>query len=1076
MRQVLLLGSGGLSIGQGGEFDYSGTQAVRSLREEGCEVIVVNPNVATVQTDPQQGVKVYLYPVEPHWVERVIEKEHPWGLVAGFGGQTALNCAMELDRLGVLRRHKVRNLGTPIKTLRMTEDRGLFAAFMRRIGVPVPPSCAVSSSDAARRWCDRLGYPVIVRAAYALGGLGSGFAHNPRQLKTLVTEALSTSPQVLVEKSLVGWREVEYEVMRDISGDAVAICNMENLDPLGIHTGDSVVVAPSQTLDDTEFQRLRDESLKIVRAAGIIGECNVQFALDPTSNRHYVIEVNARLSRSSALASKASGYPIAAVAAKVVLGRRLVNLPNPVTGVTKALYEPAFDYVTVKIPRWDLRKFQGVSSHLGPMMKSVGEVMAVGRTFPEALQKGVRMVSEDTRGLSRPYSQTTRRSLLKDLREPTDLRLYALMEAFRRGIKLSEVRRLTRIDPWFLRHFESLAAQERLIAGKRSLTHATSEEWRTWKTAGFGDEQIAALRLGPSAAPQAAERLALRVRRLREREGVRPFVKRIDTTAGEYPSITNYLYMSYAASAHDVTPSRGRKTALILGAGAYRVGSSVEFDWCAVRASERFRRSGWTSITLNCNPETVSTDFNSSDRLYFEELTLERILDIARFERVAGVVVSMGGQLPNRLALPLAHAGLRLLGHPPTAIDTAEDRQKFSALLDLVDVDQPAWVNAASRAGVDRFVRHVGFPVLIRPSYVLSGAAMSIAHDRRSLERSLAAAANFSDKHPVVVSKFLQGAREIELDGVACRGRIVVSVLAEHVENAGVHSGDATIVIPAQRLYVETVRQVRMAARRIVAALRLHGPFNIQFLALANRIYVIECNARASRSFPFASKVLGTNLADLAARIMLGERPKGRVGAREDDLGHVGVKAALFSFKRLSGSDPVLGVEMASTGEVGCLGRDYDEALLLALESAGVKPPRRGILVSAGPEAEKLRFLSAVRWATYHRVPLYATDGTARFLQAHGVKARTLAWPGQGAGDVLKAIRGGQVDFVVNVPKNLDPQELTYGREIRRTAIRFGCSLLTDIDIVRDYFQALERADTTTNRITLLSVPAYMED
>lgn len=1077
--KILLLGSGGLSIGQAGEFDYSGSQAVKALLEEGCEVVLVNPNIATVQTNPQPGLKVYLYPVEPEWVERVIDIERPDALVAGFGGQTALNCAIALDDRGALAKYNILNLGTPVETLRLTEDRDLFAQRMRDIAIPIPPSIAATSLAEAQKAANSIGYPVIIRAAFALGGLGSGFASNDDELAALVVPALASSPQVLVEKSLKGWKEVEYEVMRDGEGNVITICNMENFDPLGIHTGDSIVVCPSQTLSDEEYQLLRNASQKIVTSFGVVGECNVQFALDPQSHQYYVIEINARLSRSSALASKASGYPIAYVAAKVVLGYDLLELKNPVTGVTCAYFEPALDYVTIKVPRWDLGKFRGASRRLGSTMKSVGEIMAIGRGFPEALQKAVRMITESGAGLSGMRRDRSDLNLLaRELSEPTDTRLYAVIDALRLGWDIDKIHSLTAIDKWFLAKVREIIVVERAIEEQMrtaslqssdsaflttALAPLSAHEWRRWKMEGFGDEQIAQLGLAildqrngkkHQRSENRAQTASLVVRRLRLAAGVKPLIKKIDTTAAEYPTPSNYLYMSYVGSFDDPLEQDHRPGGIILGSGSYRIGTSVEFDWCAVSCSRQLQTAGWRSVIINCNPETVSTDYNSSDRLYFEEMTLERILDVVDWERPRGVIACMGGQLPNKLALPLAEAGVNLLGHSPKTIDQAEDRNKFSALLDQLGIDQPRWISATSKSETMDFVAKVGFPVLVRPSYVLSGAAMKVAYDEESLTRYLEEASDISHDHPVVVSEFLIGAREIELDGVAQDGKIILGIVSEHVENAGVHSGDATLVVPAQKLYVETVRRVRKAGRLIAQGLKLNGPFNIQFLARQNHIQVIECNARAARSFPFVSKVVGTNLADAATTVLMGQTPQlPRIS--EDELPHVGVKAPMFSFTRLAGADPVLGVEMASTGEVGCIGSDFDTALLLSLEAAKIRPPRKGVLVSAGTEAEKMRFLEVASYFRSVGLPLYATPGTARFLEHHGFEVTSLEWPDSSERNALWAIKERLVDLVINIPKALVRSELSQGARIRQAAVQFGCSLITNAELSLAFARAL---------------------
>ncbi len=1081
--KVVVLGSGGLSIGQAGEFDYSGTQAIKALREEGIDVVVVNPNIATVQTNPEPGCKVYLYPVEASWVERVLVEEKADAIVAGFGGQTALNCLLKLDELGVLKRLNVLSLGTSVDGLRLTEDRELFANKMREIDQPTLPSVAVSSTEEALKAAEKIGYPIIVRAAYALGGLGSGFADDAAQLRALSDNALAMAPQILIEKSLKGWKEIEYEVMRDGQGNTITICNMENIDPLGIHTGDSIVVCPSQTLSDEEYQMLRNAAIRIAGAIGINGECNVQYALDPVSLQYYVIEVNARLSRSSALASKASGYPIAYIAAKIVLGYDLLELKNPVTGITTAFYEPALDYVTVKIPRWDMGKFQGASRKLGSGMKSVGEVMSIGRNLHESLQKAVRMVTERAEGLSARWKKDVPRitaGLEAELREPTDQRLFFLFEALRAGMTIERAAELTRIDRWFLVRMKEIVDCEGRIAAQAVLsTPITKEVWREWKTLGFNDEQIAAISLRTRAhsnakiTQQQIQDESLRLRKLRVAAGVTPVVKKIDTTAAEYPSPSNYLYMSYGGTHSDPLPKDDRMGAVVLGSGAYRVGASVEFDWCAVSCARELRESGWKSVILNCNPETVSTDYNSSDRLYFDELTLERILDIVDYENPRGVVVAMGGQLPNCLSLPLARAGVKLLGHDFHAIDQAEDRHKFSALLDRLGIDQPRWTAATSKTDIDKFVDQVGFPVLVRPSYVLSGSAMNVAFNRESLDRYLSLAEVASSDFPIVLSKFFEGAAEIELDGVAQAGEILESVISEHVEHAGIHSGDATLVVPAHKIDAETLELVRKSGAGIARELKLNGPFNIQFLARPGQVHVIECNARASRSLPFVSKVTGLNLAKLATQVIMGRSPK-KIG-RRPALPFVGVKAAMFSFGRLAGADPLLGVEMTSTGEVGCIGASFDEALLLALHSSHVLAPRKGALVSAGPEQDKAKFLETIRVLEDMKIKIYATAGTAKYLEEHGHKAISLAWPGEAQDDVIRAIREGWVDFVINVPKNLKLEELQHSADIRKAAVRHGCSLITDMEKVTAFLGALGRHRELVKTNRLLSLPKYVD-
>lgn len=1083
--RIILLGSGGLSIGQAGEFDYSGSQAVKALQEEGVDVIIINPNIATVQTNPDSDAKIYLYPVEPQWVERVIEKEKPDGIVAGFGGQTALNCLIALDDQGVLKKHHVINFGTAVPVLKMTEDRDEFAKKMREINMPVPSSVACETVEAALRAANDIGYPVIVRAAFALGGLGSGFASDDEQLRELAEPALASSPQILVEKSLKGWKEIEYEVMRDGEGNAITICNMENFDPLGIHTGDSIVVCPSQSLSDDDYQMLRNASLTIVNALGIVGECNVQIALDPQSLSFFIIEVNARLSRSSALASKASGYPIAYIAAKVVIGYDLLELKNPVTGITYAFFEPALDYITMKIPRWDLLKFRGVSRRLGSTMKSVGEVMAIGRNFPEVLQKAVRMVTEHPWGLSAFVREMPEAELLDQLKNPTDTRLYAVAQALRQGMDIETLYDITAIDKWFLAQTRNIilieqeieALAEKDSSGTTRIFKSIDEKaWRRWKTCGFADEQIAALYLKKckaNASSKEVQALSLELRRLRLMHGIKPVTKRIDTTAGEYPSQTNYFYLSYGGKFSDPVPDDGKVfSAAILGGGAYRIGASVEFDWCAVSSSRRLQAAGWRSVVINCNPETVSTDYNTSDRLYFEELTLERVLDIFDIEKCVGAIVAMGGQLPNKLALPLAKAGIKLLGHSPDTIDMAEDRSRFSALLDKLEIDQPRWISATSRDQLDAFIEKIGFPVLVRPSYVLSGAAMNVAYNRESFDLCMSKAVGLSSDYPVVVSDFIEGAREIELDGVARNGEILTAIVSEHIENAGVHSGDATMVVPPQKLYVETVRRVRRAAQKIARGLKLNGPFNIQFLAKSGEIKVIECNARASRSFPFVSKVVGLNLADVATDVMIGKEPK-LFRYSEDELPHVGVKAAMFSFTRLSGADPVLGVEMASTGEVGCIGHSFDEALLLAMQASHVKAPTKGVLVSSGKEKDKLKFLAAAKILVKKGIPIFATKGTADYLREHGFTVTKLDWPGEGPNDTNMAIRQGKVDMVINIPKNTHRDEITRGTMIRRAAVQYGCSLMTNMEKVTAYMTAIDKCPDFVKRQELMPLPRY---
>ncbi|MDD9950793.1 MAG: carbamoyl-phosphate synthase (glutamine-hydrolyzing) large subunit [Zetaproteobacteria bacterium] len=1058
-NKVILLGSGGLSIGQAGEFDYSGTQALRTLTSHGIHVVLINPNIATVQTNPRPDVTVYLYPVTAAWVEKVIAQEQPDAIIGGFGGQTALNCLLELDKQGVLRQYGVQNLGTCIETLQLTEDRDLFREKMLALNIPVPQSFACTTMTEVRHAAQAIGYPIILRAAYALGGLGSGFAATDAELEALASTALANSPQVLIEKSFKGWKELEYEIMRDTQGNCITICNMENMDPLGIHTGDSIVVAPSQSLNDAEFQRLRDLSIRMACEMNIVGECNAQFALCPETSKVFVIEVNARLSRSSALASKASGYPIAAIAANVVLGASLTELVNPVTGMTSAFYEPAFDYITLKIPRWDLKKFSGVSTLLGSTMKSVGEIMSIGRNFLEALQKAVRMNAEEGLGLMRPvFQQDSDANITTALQDPTDLRLYAIAESLRRGVCLEEVHHLTQMDMWFLFHIKQiidLEGQIRTQLHSTELSNIPASTWLTWKKAGFSDLQLAALAQDRYHEDASMRELALTIRQHRQQQGVRPWVKKIDTTAGEFPSSTNYLYLSYDGMEHDPIARPSAPSVIILGGGSYRIGASVEFDWCAVGASAQLQHNGKEAVIINCNPETVSTDYNSCNRLYFEELSVERVLDIAEFEQTRETIVSVGGQLPNRLAGPLEQAGLQLLGHNSTIIDTCEDRRKFSQLLDQLGIDQPKWEAATSVEQLTQFVQDVGFPLLVRPSYVLSGAAMRVVYDHDSLKQCLANAAAISVEHPVVISSFILGAREIELDGVAHQGEIIVSVVSEHVENAGIHSGDATTVVPAQRLYVETVRQIKSTAKAIATALSLHGPFNIQFMAKNNAIKVIECNARSARSFPFISKVMGFNLAKIATDVFCGQRPS-LPPHKEDELKWVGVKAAMFSFSRLAGSDPVVGVEMQSTGEVGCIGRNFHEALLLALEAAHIRPPQKGVLISTGIYFEKVKFLEAVPALMALGVTIYATVGSHQFLAEHGIQTTHAPWPEEGGESATWLLEQQKVDLVINCPKDHSHKELTRGAAIRQTSSRLGIPLLTNMEKAMAFLFALE--------------------
>ena len=1037
-RKVLVLGSGALKIGEAGEFDYSGSQAIKALKEEGIATVLVNPNIATIQTSASLAERIYFLPVTPEFVTQVIERERPDAIALGFGGQTALNCGLALSREGILERCGVSVLGTPISTIEATEDRALFSARLAEIGVEVPRSAAAQTAEEAVLLGRKIGYPVMVRAAYALGGLGSGYCADEAQLRERVAKGLAHSPQVLVEEYLVGWKELEYEVVRDRFDNCIVVCNMENLDPMGIHTGESIVVAPSQTLTNREYHALREIAIRTVRHLGVVGECNIQFALDPHSGAYRTIEVNARLSRSSALASKATGYPLAFVAAKLGLGYGLSELPNSITGATMACFEPALDYVVVKAPRWDLQKFRGASQSIGSSMKSVGEVMAIGRSFEEALQKALRML--EAGGVKQIDLHDA--DVEKILREPTPERIYMAAEALRRGYTVEDIHRLSHIDRWFLQKIEHIVCIER-----RLCSDGSPETLAEAKRAGFSDARIAELR-GTSAPAVCAQRKVA---------GVVPCVKQIDTLAGEYPAQTNYLYLTYNGCEDDVAEGGLENAVLVLGSGAYRIGSSVEFDWCAVNTVQALRRMGYRTIMVNHNPETVSTDYSECDRLYFEEITLETVLEIYRRERPLGVIVSVGGQVPNNLALQLAAAGVVILGTSAANIDTAEDRHKFSRLLDELKIEQPAWKELAEVEEALSFARAVGYPVLVRPSYVLSGAAMGVASNDAELKRFLSRATTVSPLHPVVISKFLENARELEMDAVALNGELVASAVSEHVENAGVHSGDATLVLPPQRTYLETVRRIRRISAAIARALNIHGPFNIQFLAKGNDVSVIECNLRASRSFPFVSKVLRVNLIEIATAVMMG-RPVPVHSASAMDLDYVGVKAPQFSFTRLEGADPVLGVEMASTGEVGCLGDDFEEAFLKALLSVGFRLPIRNALLSTGPIETKAAFLESARTLRGMGVSLYATEGTAAFLRANGIEATRLHWPMEAASpNTLEYLSQRKIDLVINIPKNSAEQELTNDYLIRRRAADFGVPLITDIQLAQRFVEALSK-------------------
>jgi len=1057
VKRVILLGSGGLTIGQAGEFDYSGSQAIKALQEEGVQVILVNPNIATIQTSEGLADRIYFLPLTAHFVERVIEREKPDGILLSFGGQTALNCGVELYRSGALERHGVEVLGTPIETVIETEDRDLFAKRLKKLGVPVPPSAAVESVEAALQAAEEIGFPVLVRAAYTLGGLGSGMVHDADALREAAGRAFAFSDQLLVERALIGWKEIEYEVIRDRADNCITVCNMENLDPLGIHTGESIVVAPSQTLSNDEYHLLRETAVQTIRKLGVVGECNIQYAVNPDTGEFVAIEVNARLSRSSALASKATGYPLAFVAAKLACGKLLHEIPNSVTRATSACFEPALDYVVVKVPRWDLAKFRHADTRIGSSMKSVGEVMAIGRSFEEALQKAVRMVTPGAEGILGAIDNDV--DIETELKNPTDLRLFVVAGAIERGWALDKIQALTKIDPWFLYRIKNIVRLGSEIR-RHSLKSLRRDLLLEAKRAGFSDLSIG--RLVGAGGSRDDEQTTLAVRHHRHQQGVRPVVKQIDTTAGEFPAETNYLYMTYHGDTHDIEfDHRGaavtdKGSVVVLGSGAYRIGSSVEFDWCSVNCVTSLSHLGYRTIVVNHNPETVSTDYDVAHRLYFEELSLERILDIWDLEHPLGVVVSMGGQTPNNLALPLDRAGVKILGTAPSSIDRAEDRHKFSGLLDSLEVDQPQWTEAASTGEALKFAEKVGYPVLVRPSYVLSGAAMNVAYRDDDLRRYLSEATKVSPQHPVVVSEFISRAKEIEVDAVANQGEIVAYAMAEHVEYAGVHSGDAVIVLPPQQLYVETVRRIKRITRKIAASLGITGPFNVQYLAKDGRIRVIECNLRASRSFPFASKVFRLNFVELATRAMM-NAPIERVERSLFELDYVGVKAPQFSFSRLGGADPVLGVEMASTGEVACFGDNLEEAFLKSLLSVGYTMPKKGVLLSTGTIEEKTKLLPTVRLFKEMGLPLYATGGTATFLEANEIETNTVPWPLDDSPNAIDLIGSGDVDLVVNIPKSIEEDELTNDYLIRRAAVDRGVPLFVNAETTVLFTKAIHR-------------------
>ncbi|WP_018910103.1 carbamoyl-phosphate synthase (glutamine-hydrolyzing) large subunit [Prevotella veroralis] len=1052
IKKVLLLGSGALKIGEAGEFDYSGSQALKALREEGVSTVLINPNIATVQTSEGVADQIYFLPVQPYFVERVIEKERPDGILLSFGGQTALNCGVELERTGVLKKYNVRVLGTPVAAIMNTEDRELFVERLDEIDVKTIKSEACEGIVQARKAAKTLGYPVIVRAAYALGGLGSGFADNEEELNTLCEKAFSFSPQVLVEKSLKGWKEIEYEVVRDQYDNCITVCNMENFDPLGIHTGESIVIAPSQTLTNSEYHKLRELSIKIVRHIGIIGECNVQYAFDPQSEDYRVIEVNARLSRSSALASKATGYPLAFVAAKLGMGYGLFELKNSVTKTTSAFFEPALDYVVCKIPRWDLSKFRGVDKELGSSMKSVGEVMAIGRNFEEAIQKGLRMIGQGMHGFVE-NKELQIEDIDAALREPTDKRVFIISKAMHKGYTVDQIHDLTKIDKWFLNKLKHIIDIDEELK-RKNINTLDKQLLREAKVYGFTDFQIARAVGLEEECPNMHKAMML-VRRLRKGFGILPVVKQIDTLAAEYPAQTNYLYVTYAGVASDVTFSNDRKSVIVLGSGAYRIGSSVEFDWCGVQALNTIRRHGYRSVMINYNPETVSTDYDMCDRLYFDELTFERVMDIIDAETPHGVIVSTGGQIPNNLAMYLDEENVPILGTAAKDIDNAEDRAKFSSMLTENGINQPEWSALTSMEDIDKFVDRVGFPVLVRPSYVLSGAAMNVCSNKDELTRFLQLAANVSEDHPVVVSKFIENAKEIEMDAVAKDGEIMAYAISEHIEFAGVHSGDATIQFPPQKLYVETVRRIKRISRQIAKKLHINGPFNIQYMARENDILVIECNLRASRSFPFVSKVLKLNFIDLATKIMLGV-PVEKPNKNLFDLDYVGIKASQFSFNRLQKADPVLGVDMSSTGEVGCLGDDSATALLKSMLSVGQRIPKKTILLSTGGAKQKAEMLDAAKTLKQHGYELFATVGTSKYLTENGIENTLVYMPSdkEHSPQALDLLHEKKIDMVVNMPKDLTPRELTNGYKIRRAAIDLNIPLITNSRLASAFINA----------------------
>ncbi len=1068
IKKVIILGSGALKIGEAGEFDYSGSQALKALREEGVQTILINPNIATVQTSEKVADRIYFLPVTPYFVEEVIKKEKPDGILLSFGGQTALNCGIDLYNSGVFRKYNVEVLGTPIQAIMDTEDREKFVNKLSEIGILTPQSIAVQNVGDALKAAKKLGYPIIIRAAFALGGQGSGFCTNEKELRNLASKAFSYSDQILVEESLKGWKEVEYEVVRDQYDNCITVCNMENFDPLGIHTGESIVVAPSQTLTNSEYHKLRELSIRVIRHVGIIGECNIQYALDPSSEAYRVIEVNARLSRSSALASKATGYPLAFVAAKLGLGFGLHELKNSVTKTTTACFEPALDYIVCKIPRWDMNKFEGVSNLIGSSMKSVGEVMSIGRTFEEAIQKGLRMIGQGMHGFV-GNRNIGFNNLEKELAEPTDMRIFVIAEAMENGFDVDRIHQLTRIDKWFLYKLKNIIDLKSELVQYDMLSTVPDEKIREAKIQGYSDFQLARFIL--KSGVKEIDKDLLKVREYRNKKGIIPYVKQIDTLAAEYPALTNYLYLSYSGSEHDVEFESDKESVIVLGSGAYRIGSSVEFDWCGVNALDTIKQQGYQSIMINYNPETVSTDYDICDRLYFDELSLERVLDIIELEHPKGVIVSTGGQIPNNLAIRLHNLDVNVLGTSPLSIDNAENRHKFSLMLDELEIDQPRWKELTSIEEIHEFVDNIGFPVLVRPSYVLSGAAMNVVSNKEELSHFLKLAANVSKQYPVVVSEFIENAKEIEIDAVANHGEIIAYAISEHVEFAGVHSGDATMVFPPQKIYFETVRRIKRISRQIAKQLDITGPFNMQFLAKDNDIKVIECNLRASRSMPFVSKVLKSNLIEMATKVMLGievEKPNKSIF----DLDYIGVKAPQFSFARLQKADPILGVDMSSTGEVGCIGEDFYEGILKSMLSVGYTIPKKNILLSTGPARSKVELINSAKALEEKGYTLYATRGTQQFLANSGIKATVLHWPDEDKHpNTLDFLKKKKIDLVINIPKNLTKSELSNDYLIRRTAVDFNIPLITNARLASAFILSFCKLDI--NDIAIKSWDEY---